>query len=73
MQREAGKKISEEKEIGYEFLAGGVAGSTRMVGSPGSCCGAIGAAGRPLRPPPALQVLLQWLERGQAIALYSSA
>src|SRR5712692_2872681 len=27
----------------------------------------------PQPPPPALQVLLQWLERGQAIALYSSA
>jgi hypothetical protein len=26
-----------------------------------------------LPPPPALQCLLHWLERGQALALYSSA
>jgi hypothetical protein len=54
-------------------LANGVAGSTRMVGALDHAASRYWNGWSQQPPPPALQFLLRWLERGYAIALYSSA
>ena len=73
MQREPGKKISEEKgqrpRVSWPLALRAVRGWLE----PWIMLRRYWSGWSPLPPPPALQVLLQWLERGQAIALYSSA
>ena len=73
MQREPGKKISEEKgerpRVSWPLALRAVRGWLE----PWIMLRRYWSGWSPQPPPPALQVLLQWLERGQAIALYSSA
>src|SRR2546429_2681284 len=73
MQREPGKKISEEKgerpRVSWPLALRAVRGWLE----PWIMLRRYWSGWSPQPPPPALQVLLQWLERGQALAPYRSA
>jgi hypothetical protein len=55
------------------ILADGAAGSPRMSGTVDYAASRYWNGWSPLPPPPPMQLLFIWLERGQAISLYSSA
>ncbi len=54
-------------------LASGAASSARLVGTLDHAASRYWSGWSPLPPPPAVQLLLSWLERGHAICLYNSA
>jgi hypothetical protein len=73
MPRERGKKISEGKATRPQISWPAVLRAVRGWLEPWIMLRRYWSGWSPLPPPPALQLLLTWLERGQAIPLYNSA
>src|SRR5437870_1109229 len=72
-QRERGKKISEEKGARPPVSWPVALRAVRGWLEPWIMLQRYWRGWSPLPPPPALQFLLSWLERGHAISFYSSA
>ena len=68
-----GKKISEGKEIRPQVSWPGALRALRGWLEPWIMLRRYWSGWSPLPPPPAVQLLLHWLERGHALSLYSSA
>jgi hypothetical protein len=73
MRQERGKKISEEKRMRPQMSWPRALRAVRGWLEPWIMLRRYWNGWSLLPPPPPLQCLLHWLERGQALALYSSA
>jgi len=73
MQKEPEKKISEGKRVRPQVSWPRALRAVRAWLEPWIMLRRYWSGWSLLPPPPAVQLLLRWLEKGQAIALYSSA